>query len=74
MYHIKFLLHFGILLFYNAVNTQYFINSSQYTSAEKIYLQTDNDIYTTDKTIWFKASDNMIRITGGRYRKGREYR
>lgn len=47
------LLCFGLLLFNAAPSQSAF--SSDAGLAEKIYLQLDNKVYTTDQTIWFKA-------------------
>lgn len=48
-----------IVLFFVFITDTFFAqNSQEYAHnslAEKIYLQVDNDIYTTNKTIWFKA-------------------
>lgn len=48
-----FLICTGLFLF-NTASSQYIL-SSDAEMAEKIYLQLDNKVYTTDQTIWFKA-------------------
>ena len=45
-------------------------NYDHYALAEKIYLQLDSEVYTTDKTIWFKAvlanaASHNLNITSG---------
>ncbi|MEI9946306.1 MAG: hypothetical protein WDN26_19055 [Chitinophagaceae bacterium] len=42
------------LFFFNTARSQP-ASSSDASMAEKIYLQPDNKVYTTDQTIWFKA-------------------
>ncbi|HZH66314.1 MAG TPA: hypothetical protein VEY10_15580 [Flavisolibacter sp.] len=43
------------LLLSPALRSQTVVLSSQASLAEKIYVQPDNLVYTTDQTIWFKA-------------------
>ena len=49
---------FLILILFYASQLSFAQNKKDYKQtalAEKIYLQLDHEIYTTDKTIWFKA-------------------
>ncbi|WP_460220090.1 hypothetical protein [Psychroserpens sp. MEBiC05023] len=46
---------FILFLFSNAALAQETKSYTYDSFAEKIYLQLDNEVYTTDKTIWFKA-------------------
>lgn len=43
------------ILFLNVLNSQEQKNFTHNSLAEKIYLQLDSEVYTTDNTIWFKA-------------------
>jgi hypothetical protein len=48
------LLFYGLLLFNKARSQPG--SASDAALAEKIYIQPDNKVYTTDQTIWFKAT------------------
>lgn len=43
------------ILFLNVLNSQEQKTITHNSLAEKIYLQLDSEVYTTDNTIWFKA-------------------
>ncbi len=47
-----FYLIFSSFFFFEAQNSQKFAHQAL---AEKVYLQLDNEVYTTNKTVWFKA-------------------
>ncbi|WP_299524437.1 hypothetical protein [Winogradskyella sp.] len=59
------LLLFLIHVFFSFVNAQVNNEIARHTFAEKIYLQTDSQIYTANSTIWFKAIVvNAATLTG----------
>lgn len=61
---------FIIILFITSSFAQKEKDYKHESLAEKIYIQTDSDVYTTDKTVWFKviianAATHNLKISSG---------